>query len=254
MTRQVVVVLGATSFRIDVAPTSLWTVSGPVNGAQLVVDARALDTRALLADANIVAPLFASANASLNNVAALRVVTLDCLVASNATLGVAGPLIVALFHVTVRSASCLGASSTVPVPHDPSDVISALTTTSVIAPLAVSSAASPKAEEPADIATNSQASWILPAAVTGAAVSLALFVGIAVAVLLWKKRKRASSKDTTLTDNYKSSARAPNTSEYGAALGAARTPYAEHAVLRVADAHYDQLSPSEVAATITSRD
>ena len=247
MTRQLVVVLGAASFRVDVAPTSLSTVSGPINGAQLVVDARALDTRTLHTEANIVAPLFASANASLNNVAALRVVTPDCLVASNATLGVAGPLIVALFHVTVRSV-CLGASGTVPVSHDSSDTNSALTTTSVIARLAASTA-----EEPAESATNSQADWILPAAVTGATVSLALLVGIGVAVLLWKKRKRASSKDTHLTDKYKSSARAPNTSEYGAVVGAARTPYAEHAVVRVADAHYDQLSPSEVAATITSR-
>lgn len=107
MLRQIVVVLGAGSFRVGVAPDSLSAVSGGLNGAKLVVDARALDTREISTEADIVAPLFASVGASLSNVTALRVVAPDCLVVSNATLGNAGSLVVTLFHVTVRG-MCAG--------------------------------------------------------------------------------------------------------------------------------------------------
>jgi hypothetical protein len=207
MTRSVVVVLNADSFRVSVAPASLSAVTGSVNGAQLTVDARALDTGPLGAEADIVAPLFASLGTSLSNVTALRVVAPDCLLVSNTTLGVVDQLIVVLFHVSMRTACILASqpprspvvdteltstiaeqsTSTEPTITSSSLSTSQLTLTQSSAQLAVSNQSTiadwTTAATPGD---DKGPTWILPVAVTVSA--LVLLAGAGVAALLWKRR------------------------------------------------------------------
>jgi hypothetical protein len=249
VTRQVVVVLSTGSFRVDVEPASLSAVTGAVDGARLTVDARALDIGRLGAEANIVAPLFASLNTSLNNVSALRVVTSDCLTVSNATLAVAGQLVVAIFHVIVRAA-CVSTStshistavpSTATSTQFSSREILVANPTATDATMTDASSSSTTAETTVVAATAAAepAVWVLPVAVVGAVVGL--LVGVGVAVLVWKRQQStaASERGAEMV-----TARADDGNNYGVLPGV-RTDshYVEHAAdfkVTVADpsAHY----------------
>ncbi len=281
MTRAVVVVLNSGSFRVGVAPASLSAVTGGVNGSHVIVDARALDTGPLGAEADVVAPLFASLGASLSNVAALRIVAPDCLAVSNATLGVAGQLIVALFHVTMRT-PC---TSTSPAP--PSSTISladtsSLTLTSVqptdTLPTSIQSTSAPPSTSVTDTQTQTstqlavtnqststdssatatigaatpsdQAAWILPVAVTAAA--LTLLAGVGVAALLWKRKRTAATNQGAemVTARAEEEPSVRPTGDYGVLPGAhTMSNYATQvSEFRIADnsPHYELLaSPAE---------
>jgi hypothetical protein len=278
MTRSVVVVLGADSFRVDVAPASLSLVTGGVNGAHLVVDARALDTGTVGEQADVVAPLFASVNATLSNVTALRVVTPNCLTVSNATLGVAGPLVVVLFRATKVSA-CSGTSAQAPPSTAATSSTLTLapdaTTSTLLASGATTFASTPtndtssnytlapapttavtsfnstlaQATSTVEVATPSdeQGAWIVPVAVS--ATAAALLVGAGVAAFLWKRKRAGQSGDEMVT------ARAEGTSgrvmsDYGVLPGARPT---EESQMSSENSHYVELTPIE-AGTIISAD
>jgi hypothetical protein len=275
MTRVVVIVLGADSFRVDVAPASLSLVTGGVNGAHLVVDARALDTGTVGEQADVVAPLFASVNATLSNVTALRVVTPNCLTVSNATLGVAGPLVVVLFRATKVSAcsgtsaqappSTAATSSTLTLAPDSttstllaSDATTFASTTTndkssnyTLAPApttAVTSSNSTLAQATSTVEaatpSDEQGAWIVPVAVSAAA---ALLVGAGVATFLWKRKRAGQSSGEMVT------ARAEGTSvramsDYGVLPGV-RPMQEPH--MSSENSHYVELTPIE-AGTIVS--
>jgi hypothetical protein len=200
MTREVVVVLNAGSFRVDVAPASLSAVTGAVDGARLTVDARALDIGRLGAESNIVAPLFASLNTSLNNVAALRVVASDCLTVSNATLAVAGQLVVAIFHAIVRAA-CVSTSTSLASTAVPSSTATA--TLTLVSSLGILVANTTTATDAT--MTNASSSSTKAEATSTATLTLVSSLGILVA------NTTATATDATTTNASSSSTKAEAT-------------------------------------------
>jgi hypothetical protein len=206
-----------------------------------------------------VAPLFASMNATLTNVTALRVVAPDCLTVTNATLGAAGPLAVVLFHATKVSACTSTRPSSTAATSLTSTTSPVILTTllgrnttalaSTTTEVTSFNSTLAQATSTVEVATPSdeQGAWIVPVAVSAAAAALLASAGVA--AFLWKRKRAGQSGDEMVT------ARAEETSvramsDYGVLPGTRPT---EESQMSSENSHYVELTPIE-AGTIISAD